>query len=101
MRGLRREGAGRRGGRLHREHAHAIVAADLRARVAAVDVHAPTDAEMAESEAYARTLRAREENEVEAVQTRADQRGRGIGAAMIEHAIEEARRQDLRLVVGL
>ena len=34
-------------------------AADLRARVAAVDVHAPTDAEMAESEAYARALRAR------------------------------------------
>ena len=34
-------------------------AADLRAKVAAVDVHAPTDAEMAESEAYARALRAR------------------------------------------
>lgn len=34
-------------------------AADLRARVAEVDVHAPTDAEMAESEAYARALRAR------------------------------------------
>lgn len=34
-------------------------AADLRARVAEVDVHAPTDAEMAESDAYARALRAR------------------------------------------
>ncbi len=34
-------------------------AADLRARVAEIDVHAPTDAEMAESEAYARALRAR------------------------------------------
>jgi GNAT superfamily N-acetyltransferase len=35
---------------------------------------------------------------IEAVQTRADQRGRGIGAAMIQHAIEEAKRQALRLV---
>ncbi len=35
---------------------------------------------------------------IEAVQTRADQRGRGIGAAMINHAIEEAKRQGLRLV---
>ncbi|MDH4441099.1 MAG: GNAT family N-acetyltransferase [Rhizobium sp.] len=35
---------------------------------------------------------------IEAVQTRADQRGRGIGAAMIDHAIEEARRQGIRLV---
>jgi GNAT superfamily N-acetyltransferase len=35
---------------------------------------------------------------IEAVQTRADQRGRGIGAAMIDHAIEEARRQGVRLV---
>jgi hypothetical protein len=34
-------------------------AADLRAWVAEVDVHAPTDAEMAESDAYARALRAR------------------------------------------
>jgi hypothetical protein len=34
-------------------------AARLRAEVAAVDVHAPTDAEMAESAAYARALRAR------------------------------------------
>ncbi len=34
-------------------------AADLRARVASVEVHAPTDAEMAESDAYARALRAR------------------------------------------
>jgi hypothetical protein len=34
-------------------------AAGLRATVAEVDVHAPTDAEMAESEAYARALRAR------------------------------------------
>lgn len=34
-------------------------AADLRARVAEIDVHAPTDAEMAESDAYARALRAR------------------------------------------
>lgn len=34
-------------------------AADLRARVDEVDVHAPTDAEMAESDAYARALRAR------------------------------------------
>lgn len=35
---------------------------------------------------------------VEAVQTRADMRGQGIGAAMIEYAIEEARRHDCRLV---
>jgi GNAT superfamily N-acetyltransferase len=35
---------------------------------------------------------------IEAVQTRADIRGRGIGAAMIEHAVEEARRQGVRLV---
>ncbi len=34
-------------------------AADLRAKVAEIDVHAPTDAEIAESEAYARALRAR------------------------------------------
>ncbi len=34
-------------------------AAGLRARVAEIDVHAPTDAEMAESEAFARALRAR------------------------------------------
>ena len=35
---------------------------------------------------------------VEAVQTRADRRGQGIGAAMIEYAIQEARRRDCRLV---
>lgn len=35
---------------------------------------------------------------VEAVQTRADMRGQGIGAVMINHAIEEARRRDCRLV---
>lgn len=35
---------------------------------------------------------------IEAVQTRADLRGRGIGAAMIQSAIEEARRHDCRLV---
>lgn len=34
-------------------------AAGLRAKVAEIDVHAPTDAEIAESEAYARALRAR------------------------------------------
>jgi len=34
-------------------------AAGLRATVAQIDVHAPTDAEMAESDAYARALRAR------------------------------------------
>ncbi len=31
---------------------------------------------------------------LEAVQTRGDMRGRGIGAQMIHHAIEEARRRD-------
>lgn len=35
---------------------------------------------------------------VEAVQTRVDMRGRGIGAAMIDHAIQEARRRDCRMV---
>ena len=35
---------------------------------------------------------------IEAVQTRADMRGRGIGAAMIEYAIGEARRRGCRLV---
>jgi GNAT superfamily N-acetyltransferase len=35
---------------------------------------------------------------IEAVQTRADQRGRGIGAAMIAFAVEEAKRERLRLV---
>lgn len=35
---------------------------------------------------------------VEAVQTRNDMRGRGIGAAMIEYAMETARAQDLRQV---
>lgn len=35
---------------------------------------------------------------VEAVQTRADRRGQGIGVAMIEYAIQEARRRDCRLV---
>ena len=35
---------------------------------------------------------------VEAVQTRADLRGQGIGAAMLDHAIQEARRRDCRLV---
>ncbi|WJR67271.1 GNAT family N-acetyltransferase [Neorhizobium sp. CSC1952] len=35
---------------------------------------------------------------VEAVQTRADMRGKGIGAQMIGYAIEEAKRRDCRLV---
>ncbi|KKX34237.1 GNAT family N-acetyltransferase [Rhizobium sp. LC145] len=35
---------------------------------------------------------------IEAVQTREDMRGRGIGAQMIRHAVEEARRRDCRLV---
>ncbi|SMF51255.1 Acetyltransferase (GNAT) domain-containing protein [Xaviernesmea oryzae] len=35
---------------------------------------------------------------VEAVQTRADMRGKGIGAEMIGYAIEEAKRRDCRLV---
>jgi GNAT superfamily N-acetyltransferase len=35
---------------------------------------------------------------IEAVQTRADMRGRGIGAAMIEFAIEKARADGMRLV---
>ncbi len=35
---------------------------------------------------------------IEAVQTRADMRGRGIGAQMIAHAVEEAKRRDCRLV---
>jgi GNAT superfamily N-acetyltransferase len=35
---------------------------------------------------------------VEAVQTRPDMRGRGIGAQMIAYAIEEAKRRDCRLV---
>lgn len=35
---------------------------------------------------------------IEAVQTRADMRGRGIGAQMIAYAIEEAKRRDCRLV---
>jgi GNAT superfamily N-acetyltransferase len=35
---------------------------------------------------------------IEAVQTRADIRGRGIGAAMIGHAVEKAREEGLRLV---
>ncbi|EUB94861.1 GCN5-related N-acetyltransferase [Rhizobium sp. CF080] len=35
---------------------------------------------------------------LEAVQTRSDMRGRGIGARMIHHAIEEARRRDCRTV---
>lgn len=35
---------------------------------------------------------------IEAVQTRADMRGRGIGARMIGHAVEEARQRDCRLV---
>jgi GNAT superfamily N-acetyltransferase len=35
---------------------------------------------------------------IEAVQTREDVRGRGIGAVMIRHAIEEARRRGCRLV---
>jgi GNAT superfamily N-acetyltransferase len=36
---------------------------------------------------------------VEAVQTRADRRGEGIGAQMIEYAIEEARRRDCHSVL--
>ncbi len=35
---------------------------------------------------------------IEAVQTRSDMRGKGIGARMIGYAIEEARRRDCRLV---
>ncbi|CAD7032465.1 acetyltransferase [Pseudorhizobium endolithicum] len=35
---------------------------------------------------------------IEAVQTRGDLRGRGIGAKMIEHAISEAKRRGCRLV---
>ena len=35
---------------------------------------------------------------IEAVQTRGDTRGRGIGAAMIKHAIAEAERRGCRLV---
>ena len=35
---------------------------------------------------------------IEAVQTRADMRGRGIGAAMIGFAIDKARRDGMRLV---
>lgn len=35
---------------------------------------------------------------IEAVQTRADMRGRGIGAMMIGFAVEKARQSDLRLV---
>ena len=35
---------------------------------------------------------------IEAVQTRADLRGKGIGARMIGYAVEEARRRDCRLV---
>ncbi|WP_337270855.1 GNAT family N-acetyltransferase [Oryzifoliimicrobium ureilyticus] len=35
---------------------------------------------------------------VEAVQTRADLRGRGIGAAMIAYAVEDAKKRGLRLV---
>ncbi|MFN7023805.1 MAG: GNAT family N-acetyltransferase [Pseudorhizobium sp.] len=35
---------------------------------------------------------------VEAVQTRVDMRGRGIGAAMVDYAIQEARRRDCRMV---
>lgn len=35
---------------------------------------------------------------IEAVHTRQDRRGRGIGEAMIRHAIEEGRRRGVRLV---
>jgi len=35
---------------------------------------------------------------IEAVQTRADRRGKGIGAQMIDYAIEEAKRRDCRSV---
>ncbi|SIR17395.1 N-acetylglutamate synthase, GNAT family [Rhizobium sp. RU35A] len=35
---------------------------------------------------------------IEAVQTRADMRGKGIGAALMEHAEQEARRRDCRLL---
>ncbi|UIK06959.1 GNAT family N-acetyltransferase [Neorhizobium galegae] len=35
---------------------------------------------------------------IEAVQTRSDMRGKGIGGRMIHHAIEEARRRDCRQV---
>lgn len=35
---------------------------------------------------------------IEAVQTRADRRGNGIGARMMDYAVEEAKRRDCRLV---
>jgi GNAT superfamily N-acetyltransferase len=35
---------------------------------------------------------------IEAVQTKSDMRGRGIGASMITYAIDEAKRRDCRLV---
>ena len=35
---------------------------------------------------------------IEAVQTRADMRGQGIGAQMITYAVDEAKRRDCRLV---
>jgi GNAT superfamily N-acetyltransferase len=35
---------------------------------------------------------------IEAVQTRADRRGKGVGAQMIRYAIDEAKRRDCRLV---
>jgi GNAT superfamily N-acetyltransferase len=35
---------------------------------------------------------------IEAVQTRADMRGRGIGAQMIAYAVDEAKRRDCKLV---
>lgn len=35
---------------------------------------------------------------IEAVQTKSDMRGRGIGAQMIAYAIEEAKRRDCRLI---
>jgi GNAT superfamily N-acetyltransferase len=35
---------------------------------------------------------------IEAVQTRSDMRGKGVGAQMLAHAVEEAKRRDCRLV---
>ncbi|WP_292895840.1 GNAT family N-acetyltransferase [Nitratireductor sp.] len=42
--------------------------------------------------------RGRTSFQIEAVQTRQDLRGRGIGASMIRHAVEKARACDARLV---
>ncbi|WP_137133052.1 GNAT family N-acetyltransferase [Rhizobium sp. FY34] len=49
---------------------------------------------------FLRTLRGRGamDAQVEAVHTRADMRGKGIGAALMAHAQQEARRRDCRLL---